>query len=163
MDKPVSISVKASIIRNMSVKMQVQESVIETVINHQFDSAYVALDHCNSMEFSGFGKFFFNRPKAIKKLEKFKSQLTEFNRIIDDPQTTEVRRRNILMKKESITKNFNYLNKKLNEHISDIRGMEEQVVPPKGIEGADSEGDRDENGGVQGLRNELQVSQDHQT
>lgn len=139
MDKPVSLSVKAWIIRNMSVRTQTQERVIEMVINHQFDSAYIALDQCNSLEFSGFGKFFFNKPKALKKLEKFKSQLIEFNRIIEDVSTTDMRRRNMKMKLESITKNFQYLNNKLNEHTTYHRGVEEQTVSPEEVEGVDSE------------------------
>lgn len=139
MDKPVSLSIKAWIIRNMSVRTQTQERIIETVINHQFDSAYIALDNCNSLEFSGFGKFFFNKPKALKKLEKFKSQIDEFNRIIEDVSTTEIRKRNMQMKLESTIKNFNYLNNKLNEHTAYHRGMEESVVPPEETEGIDSE------------------------
>ena len=121
----------------MSVKNSIQESLIETVVNHQFESAYVALDQCNSLEFSGFGKFFFNKKKAEKKLEKFVSQLEEFNKIIADPQTTDLRRRNMQMKIESTTKNFNYLNKKLNEHTTSLRGMEESVIPPEAVEGND--------------------------
>lgn len=68
MDKPVSISVKAWLIRQMSVRTMMQESMIETIVNHQFDSAYVAIDQGNSLEFSGFGRFIFNKPKAFKKL-----------------------------------------------------------------------------------------------
>lgn len=116
MDKPVSLSVKAWIIRNMSVNNQMQERIIETVINHQFDSAYVALDSCNSLEFSGFGKFYFNKPKALKKLEKFKNQILEFQRIIDDSSSTDMRRRNVQLKLETTMKNFNHLNTKLNGH-----------------------------------------------
>ena len=144
MDKPVSLSVKAWIIRNMSVRTQLQESLIETVINHQFESAYVALDQCNSLEFSGFGKFFFNKKKAEKKLEKYVSQLKEFQRIIDDSNTTDLRRRNMELKIQSTTKNFEYLNKKLNGLSEDIRGMEEPVIPPEAIEGNDSTGENRE-------------------
>lgn len=121
MDKPVSISVKAWIIRQMSVRTMIQESVIETIVNHQFDSAYGALDNCNSLEFSGFGKLFFNEPKALRKLEKLKSQLFEFNRILEDPSSTDVRKKNIALKLQSTTKNFNYLNNKLNGHITNIQ------------------------------------------
>ena len=72
-DKPVSLSMKAWIIRNMSVKNSIQENVIETVINHQFESALAALETCNSLEFSGFGKIFFNVNKAYKDILKNKS------------------------------------------------------------------------------------------
>lgn len=118
--KPVSISVKAWIIRNMSVRTMTQESVIETVVNHQFESALRALETCNSLEFSGFGKFFFNRKKAIKKLEKHKSQIEVFNRIIADENTSPLRRRNIELKLQSVNKGFEFLNKKLNGNRENI-------------------------------------------
>lgn len=114
MDKPISLSVKHWLIRQMSVKAFIQESVIETVVNHQFDSAYVALDKCESLEFSGFGRFYFNRKKAIKKLEKMKSQFREYNRIIDDVSTTEIRRAQVEFKLKALTKAFEYLNTKVN-------------------------------------------------
>ena len=117
MDKPVSLSMKAWIIRNMSVRIQMQESIIETVINHQFESAYVALDNGESLEFSGFGKFFFNKPKAVKKLERLKNQIAEYQHIIDSPETTDIRRRNLQLKMPSMIKSFEHLNKKLNGSI----------------------------------------------
>ena len=141
MDKPVSISVKAWIIRNMSVRTMMQESLIETVVNHQFDSAYVALDNCNSLEFSGFGRFLFNRKKAEKKLVKFKEQIAMFNSILNNPETTEIRRKNIELKLKTTLKNFEYLNTKLNGCTEDIRRVEESPFSIEGSEGDDSEGE----------------------
>lgn len=141
MDKPVSLSVKAWIIRNMSVRMMIQENVIETVVNHQFDTALFAMERCNSLEFSGFGKLFFNKKKAFKKLEKFKSQIEMFNKIIDSPDTTDVRRRNMEIKLQATIKNFEYLNTKLHEPEAHIRRVEEQAFSIEGDEGDYSEGE----------------------
>ena len=113
MDKPVSLSVKAWIIRQMSVRMFIQESIIETVVNHQFEAAYVALDKCGSLEFSGFGRFYFNRKKALKKFEKVKNQIREFTRIVEDPLTTETRRKQVEYKLKITLKIFEYLKMKL--------------------------------------------------
>lgn len=114
MDKPVTLSVKSFIIRNMSTNMQVSERVLETVINHQFDSAYNALDKCKSLEFSGFGKFFFNVKKAHKKMDKFKSQIAMFNELLAT-ELTATRRRNIELKLETTYKNMEYLKAQLHE------------------------------------------------
>jgi hypothetical protein len=122
MDKPVSISVKAFIIRNMSVRSMVQENIIETVVNHQFESALEAMNTCDSLEFSGFGKLFFNRKKAVKKLKKFSDHIDYLNGILNDPSTSEIKRRNTQLRIESLVKNFNYLNDKLNGCKTDIRG-----------------------------------------
>lgn len=122
MDKPVSISVKAFIIRKMSVRSMVQENIIEMVVNHQFESALDAMNTCDSLEFSGFGKLFFNRKKAVKKLKKFSDHIDYLKGILDNPSTSEIKRRNTQLRIESLVKNFNYLNDKLNGCKTDIRG-----------------------------------------
>jgi hypothetical protein len=114
MDKPVSLSVKHWIIRNMSVRTLTQESIIETVINHQFDSAYIALDKCKSLEFSGFGRFYFNEKKAIKKLEKLKALIEYWTSLINNPLTTEEKRKSLEYKLKLGIRDFEYLNIKLN-------------------------------------------------
>ena len=135
MDKPVNLSVKHWIIRNMSVKTMMQERVIETVVNHQFDSAYNALDNCYSMEFSGFGKLYFNEKKAKKKLEKYKSQMELFKKMLSSDELSPLRRRNIELKLETAKKNLEHLRKKIKDEESgmgaDIRGVEEQADSPK--------------------------------
>lgn len=115
MDKPVSISVKAWIIRNMSVKMMVQERVIETVVNHQFESAYLAMDRVKSVEFSGFGKLYFNVKRGSKKLKKFSEQIDRYNKLLENPDASEDVRRNLQMRIQSVTKNYEFLKKKMDE------------------------------------------------
>lgn len=149
MDKPVSISVKAFIIRNMSVRSMVQENIIETVVNHQFESALEAMNTCDSLEFSGFGKLFFNRKKAIKKLQKFADHIDYLHTILDNPSTSEIKRRNTQLRIESLVKNFNYLNDKLNGRKTDIRGMEKQPVSSEALKEADSTGEEGEDADMQ--------------
>ena len=148
MDKPVSLSMKAWIIRNMSVKILTQESIIETVINHQFETALRALDECNSLEFSGFGKFFFNRPKAFKKLERLKTLIIELNNIIENENETEIRKKNAQIKLDITKKCFDFLNNKVNGIVTYIRGMEESTVPSERIEGTNSESEEREDGNM---------------
>ena len=118
MDKPVTLSVKHFLIRKMSVDMLIQERIIETVVNHQFDAAYVAIDTKNSLEFCGFGKFYFNVKKAYKKREKMESQIAMFTKMSTDENISPLRRRNAEMKLASVIKALEYLNKKLNENQS---------------------------------------------
>lgn len=53
----------------MAVGLVVSERVISQVITHQFNSAEDATKSNNSVEISGFGKFIFNKSKAVKHLE----------------------------------------------------------------------------------------------
>jgi hypothetical protein len=163
LDKPVSLTMKAWIIRNMSVRILMQESVIETVVNHQFETALAALETCNSLEFSGFGKFFFNRPKAIKKLESLKEVLKKLNDVLEDSSITDIKRKNTEVKSEMIKKIFENLNIKVNGCISDMGGVAQQTIASEGIKGTNKEGGRDENGDLQGLSKQLQIPQDSQT
>lgn len=68
MDKPISISVKDYLVRTLGVKIMVSEKVIEAIVNHQFQSANEAMDLHNSIEISGFGKFYFNEKKAKNRI-----------------------------------------------------------------------------------------------
>lgn len=113
MDKPVSISVKEWIIRNMSVKMMVSERIIEAVVNHQFSSAYEAMEKNDSIEFSGWGKLYFNRKKANYKMEKMRSQKGVFENILAMPDITERRRKSTEVKLANTNKNIEVLSSKL--------------------------------------------------
>lgn len=66
--KPKSLSIKDFLIRKMSIKKMLPEETIEAIINNQFQEANNAMKTCNSVEFSGFGKFLFNKKKSLTKL-----------------------------------------------------------------------------------------------
>lgn len=69
--KPASMSIKEYLIKKISIRMLVSEKVINVVITDQFDQANEALDTNDQVEISGFGKYIFNRKKAIKRLEAY--------------------------------------------------------------------------------------------
>jgi nucleoid DNA-binding protein len=93
MDKPVSMSVKDFLVRTLAVKMLTSEKTIEAVINHQFQSANEALDLNNSVEIAGFGKFFFNSKKAMKRIEQLTVKIAALEKIIADPSTSDQKKR----------------------------------------------------------------------
>jgi len=107
MDKPVSMSVKDFLVRKLAVKMLTSEKVIEAVINHQFQSANEAMDLNNSVEIAGFGKFFFNNKKGVKRIEQLKVKIAALQNIIADPSTSEQKKKSsqIAIDKAQITIN----------------------------------------------------------
>jgi len=113
MDKPTTLSVKDWIIRNMSVDMQIPERIIHAVISHQFNSARDAMETGYSVQFAGFGKFLFNVKRAYKKLGKFTSLDEKMQRIIDDPETTPQRRKQLQYKIGVLKGDIKLLKKKL--------------------------------------------------
>lgn len=74
-----------------------------------------------------------------------KSQIREYNRIINDENTIEARRMSVEYKLKLITKTFEYLNNKLNECSSPVRGMEKQSLSSKEIKENYSESEPSEN------------------
>jgi nucleoid DNA-binding protein len=128
---------KDYLIRVQSVKAMTSEKVIEAVINHQFQSASLAMRTNNSVELSGFGKFYFNTKKAIKRLAVLETKKLNLENIIASPESSEAK----LIKAHTYLKNviidIEYIKSKTNEPFTDLRGMEEQADSIKASEGTD--------------------------
>lgn len=89
MDKPISMSVKEFLIRTLAIKMLTSEKTLDAVVNHQFQSANEAMHLNKSVEISGFGKFFFNDKKAIKRMERLVTKQATYEAILANPEITE--------------------------------------------------------------------------
>jgi nucleoid DNA-binding protein len=128
MDKPISMSVKDFLVRTLAVKMMVSEKTIETVINHQFQSANEAMDLNNSLEIASFGKFYFNEKKATKRLGQLNAKKHAMEKIISDTTTSEQKRRSSQVTLEKTEALINLLKTKTtyeDQLLSDLRGVEE--------------------------------------
>jgi nucleoid DNA-binding protein len=128
MDKPISMSVKDYLVRTLAVKMMISEKMIETVINHQFQSANEAMDTNNSIEISGFGKFYFNEKKAKKRLEDLTRKKNLMLEFIASAETSEQKKRSSQVTLEKTEALINLLKSKTtyeDQLLSDIRGLEE--------------------------------------
>jgi nucleoid DNA-binding protein len=131
MDKPISMSVKDFLVRTLAVKMMMSEKMIEAVVNHQFQSANEAMDLTNSLEISGFGKFYFNEKKAVKRLGQLNAKKQAMERIIIDETTSEQKKRSSKVTLEKTEALINLLTTKTiyeDQLLSDIRGVEEQPL-----------------------------------
>lgn len=114
MDKPISLSVKDYLIRKMAVKMMVPESIVDAVITHQFSSANKAVSKHNSLEISGFGKFFFNEKKAKTKMVNIEEVLSKNNFTANDPNCPESVRQRARTNIEKLTPLYEQLKRKTN-------------------------------------------------
>jgi hypothetical protein len=128
MDKPISMSVKDYLVRTLAVKMMISEKMIETVINHQFQSANEAMDTNNSIEISGFGKFYFNEKKAKKRLEDLVRKKNLMLEFLASAETSEQKKRSSQVTLEKTEALINLLKTKTtyeDQLLSDLRGLEE--------------------------------------
>jgi len=128
MDKPISMSVKDYLVRTLAVKMMISEKTIETVVNHQFQSANEAMDTNNSIEISGFGKFYFNEKKAKKRLEDLTRKKNLMLEFIASAETSEQKKRSSQVTLEKTEALINLLKSKItyeDQLLSNLRGLEE--------------------------------------
>ena len=92
MNKPTTMSVKEWIIKRMAISLVISEKVIDNIITHQFDSANDALNLNDTIEISGFGKFYFNTKKADLHYAKLLAMKQAYENILNDPLTTDKKR-----------------------------------------------------------------------
>lgn len=140
-DKPISMPVKDYLIRILSVKLNTPEKTIEAIVNHQCQRALDKMATEYSVEFSGWGKFFFNHKKAQKKLEKFYSKLAMFKASLEKEGITEAKRISLNNKIADAERYIAVLKPKLEQWNERQRktnsgGVEEQVDSPSRVEKA---------------------------
>ncbi len=109
MNKPMSMSVKEYLIRTLAVKMAVNEKMIEAVVNHQYQSANEAMDINQSVEISGFGKFMFNKKKALKKMDKLCMKRDYCVNVLANPDASEAATRKAETMLESVSRQIKML------------------------------------------------------
>jgi nucleoid DNA-binding protein len=135
--KPKSMSMKDFLIRVQAVKMMKSEKTIEAVVNHQFQSTNLAMRTNNSVELSGFGKFFFNIKKAQKRLDSLRDRKVYIEEALKDELLAEQRRKRYDTMLQNVILDIEFLKSKTNEFQSNLRGMEEQVDSSLGHETTD--------------------------
>lgn len=131
------MSMKDYLIRVQSVKMMMGEKLIETIVNHQFTSMAQAMRTNNSIELSGFGKFYFNTKKAKKRLDNLISKKSYLEGVLENDNLDENKKKRTLSHLASSIEEIAYLKSKTNELQSDLRGMEEQADSIETFEGTD--------------------------
>lgn len=113
--KPQSMSVKEWIIKKMAVNMVIPEKVIDSVITHQFDSANDALNTNNSVEISGFGKFYFNNKKALTHYDKLLNIKKAYEKMLLDENISDTKKKSLEVKMKIVQYSINILKPKINE------------------------------------------------
>ena len=104
---------KEFLVKKLSLKLNVSERIIDTVISNQFSTAFQATAHHNTIELSGFGKFTFSQVKAKKAMEKFNAQVALYNSIISDPNSSKELVRNNQLRLATTLKNIEHLKPKM--------------------------------------------------
>lgn len=145
MDKPRSMPVKDYLIRILSVRMNIPAATIEKIVDFQMQEAHDAIKDNNSIEFSGFGKFLFNKKKAQKKLDKNESKATWYKAALENPDLQD-KADSYKLKLENTLKTIESIKPKLHGIQQDTRGLEEQInsiIASKGLDRGSSSGENE--------------------
>ena len=114
------MSVKEFIIKRMSLTLVTSEKIIDNVITHQFDSANDALNLNDSLEISGFGKFYFNTKKAERLYAKLHEMKQAYENTLNDPAITDKKRHSTELRMITVLADIKTLKPKMHESKSDI-------------------------------------------
>jgi len=109
------MSIKEYLVRLQAMSSLRSESVINSVITHQFQSANDAMKTNNSIEISGFGKFYFNLPKAKKRIEALNNKIRNYKRALIEDNPSEILIKRIEARIVFLQEELDRLNNKTNE------------------------------------------------
>ena len=106
--------IKHVLILNLSKELNIPESVIDAVITHEIESGKSAMMECNSIEFSGFGKFYFNVSRAKWKLGRLMDSKQHLERLIEEADSPK-KRAGYQLKLQTVISEITLLKPKLKE------------------------------------------------
>lgn len=107
--------IKKWLIRRIAVDTITDERIVDSVISHQFDKARKAMDENNSIELSGFGRFYFNKRKSLKKLKRYEILKGRLEDIINSEETSDSKRASSQFKLGKLIGDLRKLERKLEE------------------------------------------------
>lgn len=121
--KPNNQPIKEFLIKKLAINRilpnkVISERDIESIITHQFDQAHNATNLHNSIEISGFGKFYFSQNKGKKEYDKLAGiQVLLEAKLLTT--LTPAEERKTQLKLNTIVSNMKTLKIKLTNHVLD--------------------------------------------
>lgn len=137
----MSMTQKDWMVKELARTMGFSQEIVDRVIDHQFNEFLNATKTCNTLEISGFGKFYFKEKTMQKKIEKMDGQIRSFRmKIAENPESKMINWWNNTIDEMLIRKQMfiNRLNRN-NENVvdADLRGLEKSSTSRIKIEGDD--------------------------
>lgn len=141
-----------TIVKKLVVDLGIDGDVIHSVVEHSLYRAIGAMQECNSVEISGWGRFYFNYNKAKKKMRRYISLIYLY---LELPEEQKKRKNCAVYNRahDSIVSG-KYLIKKLqaeNELVTDFRRVEEQFNASQRHKEENRGNSTGENGNMQGV------------
>jgi nucleoid DNA-binding protein len=143
-EKLSSMSHRDWFVKRLAKQLNIDVSVVDEVIKHQFDSIINATQKHKIVEISGWGTLKWSDEAAQKKLDAMDAQIrTIRNKIASSDSDTKIQKWNdvideMLLKRKILINRINELN-------ADLRRLEKQSVSRRKTKGTDRSGGSTEN------------------
>jgi DNA-directed RNA polymerase specialized sigma54-like protein len=98
------MSVREWLVRTLSQRDNIPQTIIASVVAHQYDEASTAMNDNNSIEISGFGKFYFNERRAEKEMVKLLSRKKDTEQVLSDKEISDKKRYSYTRRLDNIDK-----------------------------------------------------------
>lgn len=123
-------------VKRLAKQLNMDISIVDEVVKHQFDSVINATQKHKVVEISGWGTLRWNNEAAQKKLDTMDAQIRALrNKIVTTDSEAKVQKWNdvideMLLKRKILINRINELN-------ADLRGLEKQSVSRRKTKGTD--------------------------
>ena len=147
-EKLSSMSHRDWFVKRLAKQLNIDISIVDEVIKHQFDSVINATQKHKIVEISGWGTLKWSDEAAQKKLDTMDAQIRAIrNKIADSQSDIKTQKWNdvideMLLKRKILINRINELN-------ADLRRLEKQSVSRRKTKGTDRTGFNGENGNMQ--------------
>lgn len=85
-EKPISMSLKDWLIRNVAEQLEIDEDICDKVVNWSYKQARDAAREHNVIELSGFGKLMVTPGKMKRKISKISNRVATLKeKVLEDP------------------------------------------------------------------------------
>ena len=111
-----SITTKGWLVKMLSSELMMSETVIDAVIDHAFEMVKEKMLKNDTVEIAGFGKFIFNRKKALRKLDDWRNAKRVMTDYSNDESINEIKRKGYANKVKNITVDIDLLEKRIYEN-----------------------------------------------
>lgn len=135
-EKLSSMSHRDWFVKRLAKQLNMDISIVDEVVKHQFDSVINATHKHKVVEISGWGTLRWNNEAAQKKLDTMDAQIRALrNKIVTTDSEAKVQKWNdvideMLLKRKILINRINELN-------ADLRGLEKQSVSRRKTKGTD--------------------------
>ena len=117
-------NIKEEIIKKVASDLSMNDRIVREIVDHQFEVAREKMATCESIEFSGFVRFHFNRKRAAQKMEKWQKYLDFYIPALKNEEIPQRTRAGYQVRMLDIIANMKLLKEKMENYDREHKKMD---------------------------------------